>query len=1443
MSDSIENGEPTAISVGANPYNTYGLATQGFVWAAISSVSGNFDGRVKTVNRLLPDDTGNVNVTSIRTEDYSGEVNEIHADLTVLSGDVEYRLLTNVDYNNLKNYADERIDELSGDSEAAFAVLSEASGGWNNAETEIQSSSADWHNANSKISSSSADWDLATTITQGNSANWNSVYASVSEASAKWDNAGTEIETISANAHSVYTSVNEASSGWNNAQTEIESSSADWHNVETKVEGSSSDWDSVYSSVEGTSGTWNDTYRKSETYTKDETDAQIDRLAAYYITYNAFGEAFPTVMSLTSAQHYYSGGQIRIPTRNDYAVVLSDENHDGSEWRYIYSTNGDDGVWEAQYPIETNDYNSLGNKPSINGVEINGSLSLDTLGIKPLQEPVNGATESSKNGIRFITDIVQNSTGVISASSDIVRTASTTGAGVITISENIYDGEENDAKTLTTYATRSAILSTVGLVDDLSDRVNSKADKSQLASYELKADMQNDVSSIVTAKETEWIYPDEINGYLYAPSYQWVIANGDRSKTYYNIETPVYTEYGWHVHGELLFWFDEGGIWDVASVIDTDVDAPEDAKYLNVPDEESALGAFTIIRDERNTLGLAMMSDLDAKQDKLSDPQISAIDSVVDERATVITFTDNTTSAFNWSGRIELETMADAGLYDFIDGWKKHPATVKIGTGVTSIENYAFEYCTNLTSVIIPDSVTSIGDGVFTGCESLTNVTIPDSVTSIGAEAFFGCSGLLNVKILDNGLHNLKTIGDYAFQGCSNLTYITVVGKTQAEAEALLENASVPSGCEITTWNDASKEWVRGVYTFAEGLSSEYLSSSDEWSIGIDSTNVVAPSSASDYLKIADAKKTYEELSVKYEKPDGGIPKSDLDDSVQNSLGLADTALQSHQHLTPVYGGNGERFSDWNFTITLTEQQQEQLNANSGGTASENNYALSIRGNDLYVGNYNAALLEYSDNQMSAIYVNGDASLGLGEGAIVATRIENQIIGYTLGDQTTKPLAPMDDNNLASIYSSSETYGVGELCVHDGQLYSCSTAITAPESWDSSKWTFTSVSDIVADINNTAALKSELNYSISAVSNGILSDRTVNTATVNATSYEPTFPTETIGKSCDFYLAATSDTEGTVSISGKTLLNSKGESADMTYEAGKTTTFRFTQTSSDTYLVQGGNNGGGSIDPSVLDSKLNSTSVAPAFSTSDPNMNYAVGEYVTHQGDLYVCSKPTSGGTWDSSAWAEKDMTTPDATLDIAANGELRVVAADGTEMWREGYNLGTTSTTTLTSGSVNMYDFAVNAAGAVTLTLPFIPKGKVTDLILDVTNPPLSSTASDYPSSFSPTASSYSVGDRVLYDGKVWTCVSALTSTGSGGDWDGSWTGSDNWATAQFSMDLTNNRFVVSKGEDLQDMLVMEPDTMARYYFTLTAFGIDSLPTWQIAKDVVESVTSGGAS
>ena len=93
-----------------------------------------------------------------------------------------------------------------------------------------------------------------------------------------------------------------------------------------------------------------------------------------------------------------------------------------------------------------------------------------------------------------------------------------------------------------------------------------------------------------------------------------------------------------------------------------------------------------------------------------------------------------------------------------------------IPSNVTSIGSWTFYDCSGLTSLLIPNSVISIGNGVFFSCSSLTSVTIPNSVTSIGGMAFSGCRGLTSVTIPNS----VTSIGDYAFWNCIGLTSVTI---------------------------------------------------------------------------------------------------------------------------------------------------------------------------------------------------------------------------------------------------------------------------------------------------------------------------------------------------------------------------------------------------------------------------------------------------------------------------------------------------------------------------------------------------------------------------------------------------------------------------------------------------------------------------------------------
>ena len=91
--------------------------------------------------------------------------------------------------------------------------------------------------------------------------------------------------------------------------------------------------------------------------------------------------------------------------------------------------------------------------------------------------------------------------------------------------------------------------------------------------------------------------------------------------------------------------------------------------------------------------------------------------------------------------------------------------SVTIPNSVTSIDGYAFKNCSGLTSITIPNSVTVIDNDAFSGCISLTSITIPNSVTSIDDYAFYNCSGLTSITIPNS----VTSIGEKAFAECSKL--------------------------------------------------------------------------------------------------------------------------------------------------------------------------------------------------------------------------------------------------------------------------------------------------------------------------------------------------------------------------------------------------------------------------------------------------------------------------------------------------------------------------------------------------------------------------------------------------------------------------------------------------------------------------------------------------
>ena len=71
----------------------------------------------------------------------------------------------------------------------------------------------------------------------------------------------------------------------------------------------------------------------------------------------------------------------------------------------------------------------------------------------------------------------------------------------------------------------------------------------------------------------------------------------------------------------------------------------------------------------------------------------------------------------------------------------------KVYTSNDEIGEYAFAYCSGLTSLTLPAGITSIGRSAFVGCSGLTSLTLPAGITSIGSYAFSSCSGLTSIYV------------------------------------------------------------------------------------------------------------------------------------------------------------------------------------------------------------------------------------------------------------------------------------------------------------------------------------------------------------------------------------------------------------------------------------------------------------------------------------------------------------------------------------------------------------------------------------------------------------------------------------------------------------------------------------------------------------------------
>lgn len=193
---------------------------------------------------------------------------------------------------------------------------------------------------------------------------------------------------------------------------------------------------------------------------------------------------------------------------------------------------------------------------------------------------------------------------------------------------------------------------------------------------------------------------------------------------------------------------------------------------------------------------------------------------------------DNLTWSLSSDGTLTISGTGD--MYDYpSDGfsvsrspWSKYLNDIKkveVRGSIGHIGKGAFANCSNLYSVVLPDTVSSIGSQAFTFCSSLVSINIPDAVDSISYQTFLGCKSLDAIVLPAS----ISSIAPYAFDGCSSLASIVLPGSIVTIGRGAFTNCtslasiSIPlsvSSIEYAAFSSCSA--LKDVY---------YVGSEDQW--------------------------------------------------------------------------------------------------------------------------------------------------------------------------------------------------------------------------------------------------------------------------------------------------------------------------------------------------------------------------------------------------------------------------------------------------------------------------------------------------------------------------------------------------------------------------------------------------------------------------------------
>lgn len=309
--------------------------------------------------------------------------------------------------------------------------------------------------------------------------------------------------------------------------------------------------------------------------------------------------------------------------------------------------------------------------------------------------------------------------------------------------------------------------------------------------------------------------------------------------------------------------------------------------------------------------------------------------------------------------------------------------------------------------------------------------------------------------------NNTEASGEYSFAEGTNTVASSYNAHAEGNGSVANDTAAHAEGIGTTASYAAHAE---GDSTVASGDSS-HAEGHDTTASGNYSHAEGEDTTASDYTSHAEGKNTTSSGEATHAE---GVSTTASADAA-HAEGLSTVASGYYSH--------AQNFG----TIAARRSQNvfgEYNIAESGAAYSRGDYVEIVGNGTTNNDRSNARTLDWSGNEMIAgdLTFNGSTSLTTALGAKA-----NSSDVYTK-QQTDTKLSTLR-GNIASDYSSSQTYDVGDCVIHNEVLYQCNTAITVAEEWTPAHWTQVKATEISGG-SGSSTLSGLTDVNVSSVTNG-----------------------------------------------------------------------------------------------------------------------------------------------------------------------------------------------------------------------------------------------------------------------------------------------------------------------------------------------------------------------